>query len=100
MLSHPGRSSLHYEKMTSRDKDIGRGATCYKIIVRGELSERFVHEFEGMTLKAENGRTILVGPIIDQSHLHGLLDRIQDFGVELISVEALPESKEGYVAGK
>jgi hypothetical protein len=86
--------------MISRDEDIGRGATRYKIIVRGELGGRFVHEFEGMSLKVENGRTILVGPIIDQSHLHGLLDRIQDVGVELLSVEAFPESKEGYVAGK
>jgi hypothetical protein len=86
--------------MTNRDRDIGSGAARYKIIVRGELSGHFVHEFEGMSLKAENGRTSLVGPIIDQSHLHGLLDRLQDFGVELLSVEALPESKEGYVAGK
>jgi hypothetical protein len=85
--------------MISRDKDSGRGATCYKITVRSELSERFVHEFEGMSLKVENGRTILVGPVIDQSHLHGLLDRIQDLGVELLSVEALPESKEGDVTG-
>jgi hypothetical protein len=68
--------------------------------VRSELSERFVHEFEGMSLKVDKGRTILVGPIIDQSHLHGLLDRIQDFGVELLSVEALPESKEGDVTCK
>ena len=86
--------------MTSRDRDIGRGATRYKLMVRGELSERFVHEFEGMSLKAENGRTSLVGPIIDQAHLHGLLDRLQDFGVELLSIEALPESKAGHVAGK
>jgi hypothetical protein len=86
--------------MISRDKDTGRGATCYTIIVRGALSERFVQQFEGMSLKAENGRTILVGPIIDQCHLHGLLDRIQDFGLELLSVEALAESEEGYVAGK
>jgi hypothetical protein len=86
--------------MIRRDKDTGRGATCYKITVLGELSERFVHEFEGMSLKVENGRTILVGPVIDQSHLHGLLDRIQDLGVDLVSVEALPESKEGDVTGK
>ena len=86
--------------MINRDTDTGRGATCYKIVVRSELSERFVHEFEGMSLKVENGRTILVGPIVDQSHLRGLLDRIQDFGVELLSVEALPESKEGDVTAK
>ena len=72
----------------------------HKIIVRGELSDRFEHEFEGLSLKTENGRTILVGPIIDQSHLHGLLDRIQDLGLELLSIETIPESSEGYVAGK
>jgi hypothetical protein len=86
--------------MIGRDKNTGRGATCYKIVVRSELSERFVHEFEGMSLKVENGRTVLVGPIGDQFNLHGLLDRLQDFGVELLSVETLPESKEGDVTAK
>jgi hypothetical protein len=76
-------------------KSIRRGTTSYKVVVRGELSERFAPEFEGMSLQAGGGRTVLIGEIIDQAHLHGLLDRLQDFGLELVSVEALSERVEG-----
>lgn len=76
-------------------KGIRRGTTSYKVVVRGELSERFAPEFEGMSLQAGGGRTVLIGEIIDQAHLHGLLDRLQDFGLELVSVEALSEREEG-----
>ena len=76
-------------------KSIRRGTTSYKVVVRGELSERFAPEFEGMSLQAGGGRTVLIGEIIDQAHLHGLLDRLQDFGLELVSVEALSEREEG-----
>jgi len=86
--------------MVSKDKDIGRNTTRYKIVVRGELSERFALEFGGMNLKAESGKTVLVGEIIDQAHLHGLLDHFQDFGLELLSVEALSGREEGKVMGK
>jgi hypothetical protein len=48
-----------------------------------------------MDLKVENGRTVLVGEVVDQSHLHGLIYRIRDFGLELLSVEVLSESEEG-----
>ena len=47
-----------------------------------------------MSLQAGGGRTALIGEIIDQAHLHGLLDRLQDFGLELVSVEALSEREE------
>ena len=71
------------------------GSTRYKIVVRGELSEHFAPGFEGMDLRAESGRTVLVGEVVDQSQLHGLLDRVRDFGLDLLSVEALFESEEG-----
>ena len=72
-----------------------RGGRRYKIVVRGELSQRFATEFEGMDLKAENGRTALSGEVADQSHLHGLLDRVGDFGLELLGVEVISEKEEG-----
>jgi hypothetical protein len=65
--------------------------TSYEIVVRGELSHRFSAAFEGMTLAAGNGRTLIAGPVVDQAHLHGLLDRVRDFGLELISVNAAIE---------
>jgi len=80
--------------MVSRDKGIGRGPTHYKIVVRDELGERFAQEFEGMSLQAGGGQTVLIGEIIDQAHLHGFLNRLGDFGLELLSVEALPGREE------
>ena len=62
--------------------------TIYRIVVRGELSQRYVPAFEGMTLAAGAGQTTITGPVIDQAHLHGLLDRVGDLGLELISVSA------------
>jgi hypothetical protein len=62
------------------------GATIYRIVVRGELSQRYLPAFEGMTLATGDGQTAIIGLVIDQAHLHGLLDRVGDLGLELISV--------------
>jgi hypothetical protein len=68
----------------------------YKIVVEGELSERFSEAFPGMSMKAESGQTIIMGEIVDQSHLHGILDRISSMGLPLVSVQTLPQ----YVPGR
>ena len=62
------------------------GATIYRIVVRGELSQGYLPAFEGMTLATGDGQTAIIGPVIDQAHLHGLLDRVGDLGLELVSV--------------
>jgi hypothetical protein len=63
--------------------------TVYRIVVRGELSERLATAFEGMQMEAEGGHTILTGEI-DQPHVHGILDRIAALGLKLVSVESMP----------
>ena len=55
--------------------NMGTTRTVYRIVVRGELSERYALAFEGMEMEAKGGRTILRGEVIDGSHLHGILDR-------------------------
>jgi hypothetical protein len=65
--------------------------TNYRITVRGRLSDRFASAFEGMVLEAANGDTVLVGPIDDQGQLHGLLDRLRDFGLELVRLEQVEQ---------
>ena len=60
----------------------------YRIILRGRLSERFESAFDGMALESGPNQTVLVGDIRDQAHLYGLLDRLRDFGIELIAVES------------
>ena len=69
--------------------------TLYRIVVRGELGDRYAVAFEGMDIEAKGGRTVLTGEIIDQSHLHGILTRIGDLGLKLVSVESLAEEAHG-----
>ena len=65
--------------------------TVYRIVVRSELSNRYAVAFEGMEMETKNGDTILTGEVIDQPHLHGILNRINGLGLRLLSVQALPE---------
>jgi hypothetical protein len=63
------------------------GPSRYRIVLRGRLSERFESAFEGMVLEAGPNQTVLVGEIRDQAQLYGLLDRLRDFGIDLVAVE-------------
>jgi hypothetical protein len=65
--------------------------TVYRIVVRGELSQRYMPAFEGMTLATGEGQTAIIGPVTDQAHLHGLLNRVSDLGLELLSVNVTLE---------
>jgi hypothetical protein len=59
----------------------------YEIRVRGHLDTRWADRFGGMTVTlAENGETLLAGPVIDQAALHGLLKKVRDLGLPLVSV--------------
>ena len=59
----------------------------YRIVLRGRLSERFETAFEGMALEPGPNQTVLVGEVRDQAQLYGLLDRLRDFGIELVAVQ-------------
>jgi hypothetical protein len=63
------------------------GPSRYRIVLRGRLSESFETAFEGMALEPGPNQTVLVGEVRDQAQLYGLLDRLRDFGIELVSVE-------------
>ena len=66
--------------------------TVYRIVVRSELSDKYAAAFEGMEMEAKDGVTVLKGRIIDQPHLYGILERTNGLGLELLSVEALPDT--------
>lgn len=68
------------------DSDRARGRQ-YRLVVRGELGEPFGFLFEGMQMDRVAGTTVLTGNVIDQTHLHGLLQRIQELGLELVSID-------------
>jgi len=78
--------------MKSGGKQMRRKGTSYRVVVRSELSERYAAAFEGMEMETESGLTVLTGKITDQPHLYGILDRINGLGLELLSVEALPDN--------
>jgi hypothetical protein len=61
----------------------------YRLVIEGELGPRYASAFDGMTLCAHNGETEITGPIIDQSHLQGLLERIAGLGLRLHSLTPL-----------
>jgi hypothetical protein len=59
----------------------------YEIRIKGHLAARWADRFGGMTITlAENGETLLTGPVIDQAALHGLLKKVRDLGLPLVSV--------------
>ena len=63
----------------------------YEIRIKGHLDARWVNPFEGMTITlTENGDTLLTGPVIDQAALHGLLKKVRDLGLSLISINQVP----------
>jgi hypothetical protein len=67
----------------------------YQIRIKGHLSQQWMDWFEGMTITLEeDGDTLLTGPVIDQAALHGLLKKVRDLGMPLLSVNAVgPDPK-------
>lgn len=62
----------------------------YEIRVRGHLDAHWASQFTGLTITLEaDGTTLLTGPVIDQAALHGLLKRVRDLGMSLVSVSPI-----------
>ena len=62
----------------------------YQIRVKGHLGPQWTDWFEGLTITLEeNGDTLLTGPVVDQSALHGLLRKVRDLGLPLLSVQSI-----------
>ena len=62
--------------------------TVYQIRIGGQLGEPWTEWFDQMTLtQAANGDTLLTGPVVDQAALHGLLRKVRDLGMPLLTVD-------------
>ena len=67
----------------------------YRIHVSGRLENRWSDWFGGMALeRQDDGTTVLVGSVVDQAELHGVIARIRDLGLPLVSVSRVVNEKE------
>ena len=59
----------------------------YEIRLKGHLDAKWADWFDGLTItRADNGETLLRGPVVDQAALHGVLRKVRDLGLPLVSV--------------
>ena len=66
----------------------------YEIRVKGHLDARWVAWFDGMTLTPDgDGTTLIHGPVVDQAALHGLLGKVRDVGLPLVSVTQVSDTR-------
>lgn len=63
------------------------GSPRYEIRLEGQLDARWAASLDGLSLRTEpDGTTVLFGPVVDQAALHGVLQRVRDLGLPLLSL--------------
>ena len=68
----------------------------YHVQVRGHLDDRWSDWLGDLVIQRRNdGTTVLVGPVVDQAALHGVIARIRDLGLPLLAVNRLAEPRDG-----
>jgi hypothetical protein len=81
--------------MTSRKIDRDRPVD-YQIRLHGQLDAQWTTWFGGMTvILTDDGDTVLTGPVADQAALHGLLRKVRDIGIPLVSINEIHQSHKG-----
>ena len=75
------------EQNLGHDPDVPK---IFQIKIKGHLGQQWAGRFDGLTITLEeDGNTLLSGPIVDQSALHGILKKIRDLGMPLLSVNTI-----------
>ena len=73
-------------------REINSEATTYQIRIKGHLGPEWSDWFGGLDISLDdNGDTLLIGPVVDQAALHGLLRKVRDLGMPLVSVSPAEE---------
>ena len=102
MTAHQVRSYGPSVTTENRSTDSGAGASPadhtdvpeYEVRVKGQLGPGWTAWFDGLSLTAlADGTTVIRGPVVDQAALHGLLQKLRDVGIPLVSLA--PCTKEG-----
>jgi hypothetical protein len=85
MIGHKRKKGM--ADKNTQEADPGQ-PMIYQIRIKGHLNQQWTDWFEGLTIKLEdNGDTLLTGPVVDQAALHGLLKKVRDLGMPLLSVD-------------
>lgn len=78
-----------------RSKPDANQPTVYQVRLKGHLGQQWLDWFEGLTITLEeDGNTLLSGPMVDQAALHGLLKKVRDLGMPLLSVNPVDPSRQ------
>jgi hypothetical protein len=83
MSSRNGHGAMHPELDPHADSS---QPTVYQIRITGQLGSRWADWFEGLTITLDGSDTLITGPVVDQAALQGLLKRVRDLGMPLVSV--------------
>ena len=75
-------------------------SATYHIRLKGNLDPRWSDWFDGFAITCQNDETVLIGRVPDQAALHGLLAKINDLGLAIISVNHLPDIEPSAVIAK
>jgi hypothetical protein len=88
MTAHQVRS---YVPSVTTDDHRPHPVPHYEIRLAGHLGARWSAWFDGLTVvRAADGTTVLTGPVVDQAALHGLLQKLRDIGIPLVSLTQIP----------
>ena len=83
--------SLQIEQVVM-SREINSEATTYQIRIKGHLGREWSDWFGGLDISLDdNGDTLLIGQVVDQAALHGLLRKVRDLGMPLVSVSPAEE---------
>ena len=93
------QNPIHFDKQQSMPNKIipipdRDQAMIYQIRIKGHLGEQWADWFEDLSITLQdNGDTLLTGPVVDQAALHGLLKKVCDLGLPLLSVDCIEPGK-------
>jgi hypothetical protein len=81
--------------MSAAQKVMPGQPMVYQIRIKGHLSRQWTDWFAGLTITLEEeGNTLLTGTVIDQAALHGLLKKVRDLGMPLLSVNSVEPGRQ------